>query len=184
VGTEVFAGLATIVFGLMAVEAVRAARNERFQHDHGGVEPAGDVYSIMQLAYPAAFLAMLGEALVRGMPGSGVFSAGLAVFVCGKALKWWAILTLGRRWTFRVITVPGAPLVRTGPYRFLRHPNYAGVIGELVGVALMTNALVAGPIVTAAFGALILKRIAVEDKALRAPAVSERTAARESSGGV
>ena len=56
--------------------------------------------------------------------------------MAAKALKWWAILTLGRFWTFRVIVVPGATLVAGGPYRWLRHPNYVGVIGELVGVGV------------------------------------------------
>ena len=121
----------------------------------------------MQLAYPLAFLSMLGEAALRDTtPSRAVLIAGATLFATAKALKWWAILTLGRCWTFRVIIVPGAPLVRSGPYRFLRHPNYLGVIGELTGVALMTGALVTGPIATAAFGALMLKRVAIEDRAL------------------
>jgi len=166
VGTEV-GGLAAVVFAFMAIEARRAARNERAQRIRGGVEPRGDVYPLMQIAYPAAFLAMFLEAVLRAdAPSRALMLAGGAVFTCGKALKWWAILTLGPFWTFRVITVPGAPLVRTGPYRFFRHPNYAGVLGELAGVALMTGALVAGPIATAVFGALMLKRVAVEDAAL------------------
>jgi methyltransferase len=88
------------------------------------------------------------------------------VFASAKALKWWAILTLGRFWTFRVIVVPGAPLVTSGPYRLLRHPNYVGVIGELVGAASMTGALATGPVATLAFGLLILKRIEIEQRAL------------------
>jgi methyltransferase len=58
--------------------------------------------------------------------------------------------------------------VTRGPYRFLRHPNYLGVIGELAGVALMSGAIVTGPLALAGFGALILKRIGVEERALRA----------------
>ena len=70
---------------------------------------------------------------MRG-PDPPVLAAGLAVFFVGtKALKWWAILTLGPSWTFRVIVVPGAPLIASGPYRFVRHPNYVGVVGELIG---------------------------------------------------
>jgi methyltransferase len=63
--------------------------------------------------------------------------------------------------------VPGAPLVRRGPYRWLRHPNYAAVCGELAGTALAANAPVAGPLALAAFGALMLRRVAVEERALR-----------------
>ena len=93
--------------------------------------------------------------------------AGAAVFAAAKILKWWAIATLGRFWTFRVIVVPGAPLVTRGPYRAMRHPNYVGVMGELVGVALMAGARWSGPAAIAGFGLLVMRRIAVEERTLR-----------------
>ena len=159
--------LATVVFGFMAIEARRAARNERLQRAHGGIEPPSDVYAVMQADYPGAFVAMLVEAAFRATtPHPRTLIVGVFVFLLAKALKWWAILTLGPFWTFRVIVVPGATLVASGPYRLLRHPNYVAVVGELVGVGLITGAFVAGPLATAAFGALILKRVAVEERAL------------------
>jgi methyltransferase len=162
------AGLVGLVVGIfMLVEARRAAHHERRQRALGGREPAGDVYNVMQVAYPGAFLAMIAEAALREGRASGLlFAAGLASFAAGKALKWWAILTLGPAWTFRVIVVPGAPLISSGPYRYLRHPNYLGVLGELAGVALMTGARIAGPVATIVFGLLMLKRISVERRAL------------------
>ena len=63
--------------------------------------------------------------------------------------------------------VPGAPLVASGPYRFVAHPNYIGVVGELVGATLMTGAFISGPIATAIFGMLLRKRVAVEERMLR-----------------
>ena len=155
------------VYAFMLIEARRAARNERAQRSRGGIEPADDVYKVMRVVYPAAFLGMLIEGAVRGGPPAAVIAAGAALFVVAKALKWWAILMLGPCWTFRVIVVPGAPRITGGPYRLLRHPNYAGVVGELVGVGLMTGAIVAAPVATAVFGALIAKRIAVEERTLR-----------------
>ncbi len=160
--------LGALVFSSMLLEARRASRNERAQRARGGVEPRGDVYAWMQVVYPAAFAAMIAEGAVRGWPPAPVLAAGVLVFAIGKALKWWAILTLGPSWTFRVIAIPGAPLVTGGPCRWLRHPNYAGVIGELAGVALITGARVAGPVAILAFGALIVRRIGVEDRTLRA----------------
>jgi methyltransferase len=65
-----------------------------------------------------------------------------------------------------VIVVPGSRLITSGPYRVIAHPNYVAVVGELTAVALMTGALVAGPLATAGFGLLILRRIAVERRAL------------------
>jgi methyltransferase len=163
----VLGAVSLIVFIPMLVEARRAAANERALFARGGIEPAGDVYRAMQVVYPAAFLAMIAEGAARGDAApSRVFAAGLMTFVAAKAVKWWAVSTLGPRWTFRVVVLPAAPRIATGPYRFVRHPNYVGVAGELIGVWLMTGAIVSGPIAIAVFGALLARRIAVEDRAL------------------
>ncbi len=158
--------VAVAVFGSMAVEARRAARNERAQLARGGVEAPGDVYRIMRVVYPGAFLAMLAEGVWRGTPAAGLVIAGAVLFGAAKVLKWWAITALGPFWTFRVITIPGSTRVASGPYRFLNHPNYVAVAGELVSVALLTGSAVAGPAMTVAFGLLIRVRVRVEDRAL------------------
>jgi methyltransferase len=160
--------VAALVFIPMLIEARRAARNERAQRARGGLEPPGDVYRVMQVAYPAAFLAMIVEGAIRGTPPPAVFVAGGVLFGVAKALKWWAIRTLGPCWTFRVIVVPGTVPVASGPYRRMRHPNYLAVVGELIAVALMSGARVAGPLATAGFGLLMRRRIAVENRALGA----------------
>src|SRR5262249_21849845 len=159
--------LIAAVFIPIAAEARRSSRNESALRARGGMEPPDDVYPLMRIAYPAAFVAMIAERGARGGAGTAGIVAGAIVFVLAKAIKYWAIAALGDRWTFRVIVVPGAPLVRTGPYRFLRHPNYVGVIGEIVGVALLTGAIVAGPIAALGFAVLLMKRIAVEERALK-----------------
>jgi methyltransferase len=166
--------VAAAVFVPMLVEARRAARNEREQRARGGIEPPGDVYALMQLVYPGSFLAMLVEGAVRGRPPAAVFAVGVILFAAAKAVKWWAIVTLGPFWTFRVIVVPGAPRVARAPYRWVRHPNYAGVLGELAGAAAMAGAPVAGIVALVAFAGLLVKRIGVEDDALRALGPSAR----------
>jgi methyltransferase len=158
-----------VVFVPMAIEAARASRNEHAQRSRGGIEPADDVYPLMRLVYPVAFLSMIAEQTWRGAPGLPMLAAGAALLASAKALKWWTIRTLGPAWTFRVIVVPGMKIVTYGPYRFLRHPNYVAVVGELVGVALMTGAFITGPLVTIVFAVLLLKRIAVEERVLRSP---------------
>jgi len=159
--------LFAIVFGTMLVEARRASANERAQRARGGVEPDGDVYALMRVAYPGAFLAMFVEGSLRGSPSPTAVLAGGILFLAAKCLKWWAILSLGPFWTFRVVVVPGVPLVAGGPYRWLRHPNYVGVMGELAGVALMTGALLSGVAGIATFGWLVARRVSVEERALR-----------------
>jgi methyltransferase len=167
--------LPALVFVPMLVEARLAAANERAQRARGGIEPRGDVYAIMRLAYPGVFLAMIAEGYWRGFAPfvpSFVFFVivipGFVIFVLSKLLKWWAIVSLGDAWTFRVIVCPGVRLVANGPYRWLRHPNYVAVVGELAGVALMSGARIAGPVGAALFGALLYKRISVEERALEA----------------
>ena len=166
--------LLLVVFGTMLIEARRAAANERVQRARGGIEPRHDVYAFMQVAYPGVFLAMIGEGLFHPAPAPSILAIGAAVLLGGKLLKWWAIAALGPFWTFRVIVVPDTTLVTRGPYRYLRHPNYAGVIGELVGVALLAGAPVAGPLGTLLFAALMAVRVRIEDRALRQHARSTR----------
>ncbi len=157
-----------LVAALMLVEAARAARNEAAQRARGGIEPPDDVYRLMQVAYPAVFLLMIGEGALLEPPPLPAVLGGAAVFAVGKAIKWWAILTLGTRWTFRVIVVPGMTLASGGPYRLMRHPNYVGVIGELVGTALLAGAPVTGVLGTAFFSWLMVQRVRVEERALDA----------------
>lgn len=160
--------LFVVIYAFMLAEARRAARNEGAQRARGGIEALGDapVFAAMRVAYPASFAAMLVERMVRGGPALDVFVIGVSLYTAAKALKWWAILELGGSWTFRVIVVPGAPLVDTGPYRYMRHPNYVGVFGEFVGTALMCGAVVSGPIATLVFTALMAQRVAIERRAL------------------
>jgi methyltransferase len=157
--------VALLVFLPMLLEAVRAARNERAQRARGGLEAAGDIYWAMRVVYPASFAIMILEGTGRDRPIT-VVVVGVVVFAIAKLLKWWAILTLGQAWTFRVVVVPDMPLITDGPYRFIRHPNYIGVLGELVGVALMSDARVSGPILTVLFVLLMFKRIALEERTL------------------
>jgi methyltransferase len=160
--------LLAVIFIPMIVEAGLAARHERVQRARGGLEPPGDVYAIMRVAYPGVFLAMIAEGAWRGSalapPGWGL--AWLGLFVLAKALKWWAIASLGEAWTFRVIVTPGMRRVATGPYRWVRHPNYVAVALELASVGLMSGARLAGPAGFVLFDLLMIRRISVEERAL------------------
>jgi methyltransferase len=158
--------VSALAFAPLVVEAWVSRRHERAQLGRGAIVPRGDVYSVMKVIYPATFASMVLEGAARGETARVGFVAGLSVFVLAKALKWWAISSLGDCWTFRVMVVPGSERVTSGPYRFLDHPNYVGVVGELAGVALMTGAAITGPVSLAAFGWLLSKRIAVENRAL------------------
>lgn len=155
-------------FGLLAVlmilETVLSRRNETHLRALGAAEPPDDVYRWMQAAYPGSFLVMALEGVA--LPVAGMPLAGVVVFVVAKALKYWAIGSLGRRWCFRVLVLPAAPRVVAGPYQWLRHPNYVAVALELVSCAVFVGAWRTGPVVVAVFAWLMWRRIAVEERAL------------------
>jgi methyltransferase len=160
--------LGALVFVPMLIEAAIARRHDRALRAQGAIEPRGDVYAAMQFAYPAAFLAMLAEGAWRHSGAGRALVFGLVVFTAAKALKYWAIVALGPRWTFRVLVPAGSHRTLAGPYRWMAHPNYVGVAGEIVGCAIATRALVSGPIAFVVFGSLMLRRIRVEERALAA----------------
>jgi methyltransferase len=142
-------------------------RNERRLLRRGAVEAPDPVYRTMRWAYPGAFVAMAIEGAIVGPAPVAMVVTGAVVFVVAKGLKAWAIASLARRWTYRVIVEPGAPLVTSGPYRFVRHPNYAAVLGELVAMALLTGARITGPLGIVGFALLLGRRIGAEESALQ-----------------
>ena len=156
----------TVVVLAMLGELVVSRANERVFRRRGAVDVPDGVYRVMQLAYPGAFVAMAVEGAMKGRAFDGLFVLGAAIFIAGKALKTWAIVSLGYRWTYRVLVLPGEPLVTSGPYRHVQHPNYVGVLGELVGMALMMAAPVTGIAGTVLFGELLRRRVRAEERAL------------------
>jgi methyltransferase len=156
------------VFVLMLLEALRSAFNERRLRARGAIEPGDDVFPVMRILYPMAFLVPALEGWMTVPPRAGWWVPGLAVFAGAKALKYWVIATLGHYWSFRVLVLPGAPLVTTGPYRFYRHPNYVAVAGEIAGAAMLCGAPWSGTVMTLGFAAVMWRRIRVEERALAA----------------
>ena len=156
-----------VVLAVMLVESRVSSRSEGYLRTRGAIEPPGDVYGTMRWAYPAAFVGMSVEGAIFGPDPGAVTVVGLVLLAASKALKYWAIASLGPRWTFRVLVLPGAPLVEHGPYAWIRHPNYVAVVGELIGMGLLVGASVTGPVATVLFSLLLRRRIRVEDRALR-----------------
>lgn len=159
-------GTLIAVLAVMAGESVLSSYNAALLRARGAVEPPGDVFRLMQWAYPLGFVALAVEGALTGPAAEPALAAGILVFGLAKALKAWAISTLGARWSFRVLVPPDEPPIVGGPYRLIRHPNYLAVAGEIVGAALIVGAPVTGVVFLAGFGWLMRRRIAVEDRAL------------------
>jgi methyltransferase len=157
---------------MMLAELQLSRYNERTLRARGAVEPPDDVYRAMAWVYPFLFVVMALEGAWWGPNPGTTTLVGVALLGASKALKFWAIASLGARWTFRVLVPPDSSLVTSGPYGFLRHPNYVAVMGELASIALLVGARMTGPVAMLLFAVLIRYRIRVEEAALRHPPCS------------
>ena len=143
-------------------ELVYATRNTRALLAQGGVEIGRNHYVMIVLLH-ALWLA----SLWIFVPADAAISwPWLAVFVILQGLRVWVIASLGRFWTTRIVTLPGAPLVRRGPYRFVRHPNYLVVAGEILVLPLVFGAWRIALVFTLLNLAILAWRIRVEEQAL------------------
>ena len=156
-------------FAILAVVALQrvgelwyASRNTRALRARGGLEYGERHYPLIVLVHTSWLIAIgIG---VRHDPFVRVFP--LLIFVVLQALRVWVLATLGPYWTTRVITIPGMPLVHRGPYRFLSHPNYVVVIGEIALLPLVFGQVTNALVFSVLNGAVLAWRIHVEDVAL------------------
>jgi methyltransferase len=147
-----------------AAELGFAAKNTRRLRAQGAVEVDARGYPWFVVLHGA----WLGSLFVV-VPSDAIPSWPLlAIFAVLQLGRLWVVATLGRRWTIRVIVLPGAKLVRSGPYRYLRHPNYAVVAAEIAVLPLAFGAVAIALVFSAINLVLIARRIAIEDRALAA----------------
>ena len=143
-------------------ELAYAARNTRRLHARGAFEVGANHYPWLVMLH-AAWLAAL---VLTVAPDTTLNLPLLAVFGTLQVARAWVIATLRGRWTTRIIVLPGAPLVTKGPYRYLKHPNYAVVCAELAVLPLMFGAWEVALLFSALNLALLRHRVRVEEAAL------------------
>ena len=132
----------------------------------GAHEVGASHYPVM-VALHAAWLAALWIA-VGWFNGGGqpISLPWLAVSGVLQVLRVWVLATLGRRWTTRIVVTTGQPLVRTGPFRFLRHPNYTVVTAEIAVLPLVFGLGWIAALFTVLNAAMLTVRIGAENRAL------------------
>jgi methyltransferase len=153
-------------------ELVVSARHATGLLRRGGVEYGFGHFPVMVALHAGLIAGCVLEPLLGHRPFIPALGwPMLVVTVAANGLRWWCIATLGERWTARVIVLPGAPLVRSGPYRWFKHPNYVAVIVEGAALPLAGSAWITAATFTAANAVLLTVRIRCETAALAAAAV-------------
>jgi methyltransferase len=133
--------LVAVVAGERLVELSVARRHAGWALAAGGVEHGRGHYPFMVGLHVLLLAGAAIEPILFDRPFAAArFAAGCAALVAAAALRLWTIATLGRRWTTRVIVLPGWPLLTGGPFRFMRHPNYVAVVLEVAALPIAVGA--------------------------------------------
>jgi methyltransferase len=148
-------------------ELVVSKRHAAWAKARGGREFGRSHYPFMVVVHTGLLVGCVVEVLALDRPfvpwlGWTMFALVLAC----QALRWWCVATLGRQWNTLVIVVPGLPLVRRGPYRWLRHPNYVAVVLEGIALPLVHSAWITALAFTALNAIVLTIRIRVENAAI------------------
>lgn len=159
------------LLGLVVVERIfelwLTRRNAARLRARGGFEVGDGHFPIMALMHTAFLVAAPLEVFWFDRPFHPVLGpAMLALVVATMGLRYWAVTTLGDRWTARIFVVPGESPVAGGPYRFMRHPNYLAVIGEILALPLVHGAWTTALVFTVANAWMLRVRIRAEEEAL------------------
>lgn len=143
-------------------ELLYAARNTRLLKARGAVEYGRQHYPAIVALHAAWLVSLLLWVPWHTPPAIGW----LALFILLQAARLWVVTSLGDRWTTRIIVLPGAPLVRRGPYRWLRHPNYLVVAAEIAVLPLAFGAWRIALVFSLLNAAMLAWRIRAEERAL------------------
>jgi methyltransferase len=156
---------AAVLLSLVTLERLAelwlARRNTAALLAKGGVELSAAHYPLIVLLHALwlSGLWILGWAQPVSQPW-------LVAFLALQLLRGWVLLSLGKRWTTRIIVLPGAPLVASGPYRYVTHPNYLVVVGEIAVLPLCLGLPWFALIFSMANAAILAVRIRAENAAL------------------
>ena len=150
-------------------ELALSARNLARLRARGAREVSASHFGWFVLLHAGYPIALVAEALAGARPPA-FWPWALALWLAAQALRVAAIATLGERWNVRIVVVPGAPPVRSGIYRWMRHPNYVAVVLEFLSAPLMFGAYATAIVASLLNAAVLAVRIPAEERALEAAA--------------
>jgi methyltransferase len=157
---------AALTVALVAIERgaelIHARRNTRRLLAQGAIERGAGHYPLIVALHAAWLVSILVFAPIAEAPAW----FWLGVFLLLQAARFWMLATLGPYWTTRVIVPPNAPRIRSGPYRFLNHPNYIVVIGEIAVLPLVFGEWRVALVFSALNLALLAWRVRIENETL------------------
>lgn len=160
-------------------ELMLARRNYRWALQHGGTEVGGNHYWLFIVLHGGWLVSFFGECSFRETSVPPFWPLLLAMIAIAQILRYWAIRSLGRHWNTRIVVFEGLTAIKSGPYRYLKHPNYIAVALELFAIPALLGAWYSAIFFSAVNALLLLGiRVPLEEQALEA---ADSRAVREES---
>ena len=159
-------GIAQIIALLLllqrGLEEIYSAANTKRLLAQGAREAGASYYPVVATAH----LGWIAGIFLLIPPDAPVYWPLLVLYLALQVIRYWVIATLGRYWTHRIITLDGAPVVTSGPYKVTRHPNYAVTLAETLLLPLVFGAWQFALIMAAIWAAVLHYKILLEDAAI------------------
>jgi methyltransferase len=162
----VFVALFSFLLLQRVGELVLAERNRRWAMARAGREYGRRSYFVIVAVHALFFVSLVLEWRFRSHGWNSLWPVWMVLLTSAQILRFWSIRSLGRLWNTRIIVIPGGTLVRRGPYRLVRHPNYAVVIIEILAVPMLCGAYFTAAIFSLANALVLARRIPEEERAL------------------
>ncbi|WP_110927666.1 isoprenylcysteine carboxyl methyltransferase family protein [Bacillus massiliglaciei] len=148
-------------------ELVIAKNNEKALKAEGAIEYGKSHYPWMVSMHAAFFISLILEVYLKGFELSKLWPFWLTIFLFAQAGRFWVIKTLGKYWNTKIIVLSDAKVVAAGPYKYIKHPNYAIVATEILVISLLFNAFFTAVVFSLLNLWMMSVRIPLEEKALK-----------------
>lgn len=155
-----------IVITQRIIELKIAKRNEQWILKQGGYEVGKEHYKFIVTLHVFFFVSLLVEVTIAQPPFAAWVIIPFVFFMVAQFGRIWVITTLGHFWNTRIFILPNAKLVTTGPYRYMKHPNYFVVMIEIASLPLIFQAYWTAMIFSILNLSVLSYRIHIENKAL------------------
>ena len=147
-------------------ELLIAKKNERKLLPAGAVEYDNGGYKFIVIMHISFFISLVCEKVFLNTELNPFWIFLLIIFLSAQTLRYWVISSLGEHWNTRIIVLPGAKLIKKGPYKFLKHPNYIAVIVELAVIPLLFSCYITSAVFAIINLIVLSRRVKLEERVL------------------
>ncbi len=163
-----FFGFVLFIVAQRLFELRLARRNELEVKRLGAIEYDRAGYGFIVVMHAAFFVSLVAEKFAFSRALNPAWIELIAIFAAAQLLRYWAIHSLGMFWNTKILVIPGQKLIRKGPYRFIRHPNYVAVVTEIAVVPLVFSCYLTAVTFTLLNAFVLSRRISIELEVLNA----------------